>query len=223
MKKVIINLSLGFIALILITGCSQHLYSKPSVFLQAESPDRSGTFESNTSHIYCLNGRGELQLSDSTKIDEYGSCDGYYTMVLPKEDFNVSKINTPDSSQSARNEALVNELLYFSDRNCVTFINRFFYNELWIQNGSNALNIGIGSVGIQIGEIQKITAQQIGYFTKNLNDNMKKRKQMRQYILKDLNVSGKANFFSMLNAIHEYDTVCSLHPTYSMYDLNDTK
>lgn len=208
-----------FVAFILfLAGCSsKNLYTKPSVFIKTASPHDNNSSVANKPIIYCLDVYSELQIStNSTRLDEYGNCNGYFTMGI-----NGNYFETNESNISPKN--IAKQLLFLSDRNCVTFRNGFYFNDMLTKAGTGIINLNLSYIGsVNLGEIRELSTAQLIAMNRYLDINLDKRNRLRTQIIKKIDEAPKYDLFSVLDDITVYDSLCSLTPTSTIGDISSS-
>lgn len=145
--------------------------------------------------------------------DNYGNCDGYYTMRIKNDLFD-------GNNDELQKKELFEKLLYLSDRNCITFKNRFYFNEMITKSGGEIVSMNLfGLGGINLGGVEQITAAQLLALNSNLERNLKKRNKLKSAILEKIEYEKP---FILLSDIASYDSLCGLYPTNEIEDLNVT-
>lgn len=177
-------------------GCSYKNYrTKPTTFISTQKVHTSTELE-----YRCIDSYEHIEQYDNS-LNSY-ACKNYATVSIQ----NVLQVGKDKKKETAQ------ELLYIADSNCNRFINKFQANYMLSDKANKLLELNILGVGVNIGEVQKISYQEFESLKKNLRNNMKKRASIKQDIENHLSNS-KINNYSIeeiLVDIIEYDRSCSL-------------
>ena len=177
-------------------GCSYKNFRTKSTTTISTQKDHNST----ELEYRCIDSYEHIEQYDD-HLNSY-ACKNYATVSMQ----NVLQIGKDKKKEVAH------KLLYIADSNCKRFTEKFQANYMLSDKANKLLELNILGVGVNIGEVQKISYQEFESLKKNLRNNMKKRAVLKQKIENNLSNTNieKYSIEEILVDIVEYDRSCSL-------------
>jgi len=194
------NVQIMIVAVVslLFTGCYSEkiLRTKPTTFI-----DKRDVSTDMVLKYVCLDYEEEPESVEDANIFK---CSKYTTMSVQ----NIKNVY----KESTDRRKMINELMYISDQNCKTFVERFKYNFIKQDVTSKFLGLNLFGVGFNIGGITDLSNGEFVRLSDTLNVNLNERNDLKENFKTD-EIKSKP-IEELLLDFMEYDRKCSLITTF---------
>ena len=198
MSYIKLMVSVTILALFL-SGCYSEkiLRTKPTTFIDVQS---SVATVSETLEYICISPEEEPIVKSDVRV-----CTDYISVTTQ----NIKALESMTQGE------LANKLFYISDNNCKKFVERFKYNYIKQDVTGKFFKLNLFALSFDIGTVADLTNEQFVQFNDTLNENLNKRKAIKESIFEELNKEESSlTTDALVNWFVKYDQTCSLVKTF---------